>query len=95
MLKFLGDTAYPYRFAPSKVSGLTSVTQLAAGHYDVLALHVGGTVSSFGRNSQRTPMNVQGLTGGGVMQLAASGSHTLALHDDGTVSAFGANNNGQ
>jgi len=36
--------------APTKVTGLTGVTQVAAGGDNSLALHGDGTVSSFGRN---------------------------------------------
>ena len=44
----LGDTTQ--RTAPTKVPGLTNVTQLAAGSHS-LALHGDGTVSSFGANN--------------------------------------------
>jgi len=37
-----------WRSAPTKVPGLTGVTQLAAGKDHSLALHDDGTVSSFG-----------------------------------------------
>jgi len=39
------------RNAPTKVLGLTGVTQLAAGGYHTLALHGDNTVSSFGKNN--------------------------------------------
>ena len=43
----LGDTTD--RNTPTKVTGLTNVTQLAAGEAHSLVLHDDGTVSSFGR----------------------------------------------
>ena len=44
----LGDKTQ--RNAPTKVTGLTGVTQLAFGGYHTLALHDDGTASSFGFN---------------------------------------------
>ena len=38
------------RNTPTKVTGLTNVTQLAAGDSHSLVLHDDGTVSSFGHN---------------------------------------------
>jgi len=42
----LGDMSD--RLMPTKVPGLTGVTQLAGGGYHTVALHGDGTVSSFG-----------------------------------------------
>ena len=40
-----------WRSAPTKVPGLTGVTQLAGGGYHTVALHGDGTVSAFGWNN--------------------------------------------
>jgi alpha-tubulin suppressor-like RCC1 family protein len=90
------------------VPGLTGITEMAVGFDHMLALDSGGTVWSWGDNtegelgngttsgvagSNPTPVPVPGLTG--VTQIAAGVRYSLALRSDGTVWAWGWNNDGQ
>jgi alpha-tubulin suppressor-like RCC1 family protein len=89
---------------PVQVSGLTGVTQVAAGVSHVLALTGGGSVSGWGFNSsgelganaaqlQPVPVQIPGLSG--IVQVASGADHSLALGSDGTVWAWGNNFDGQ
>ncbi|GII52614.1 hypothetical protein Pth03_10030 [Planotetraspora thailandica] len=101
----LGDgTTALYRNRPMVVSGLTRVTQIAAGYNYSLALRSDGTVMAWGYNFngelgdgtttyRHTPVQVAGLTG--VTQIAAGTYHSLALRSDGTVMAWGYNYRGR
>jgi RHS repeat-associated protein len=92
------------RLYPAQVSGLSSVIQVAAGNYHMLALRSDGTVWAWGSNgsgqlgngtttSSGTPVQVSGLTG--ITSIAAGGNHSLAVKSDGTVWAWGNNASGQ
>jgi alpha-tubulin suppressor-like RCC1 family protein len=89
---------------PELVSGLTGVTQVAAGRGFSLALLADGTVMAWGANNRGQlgdgttftrgePRPVPGLTG--VRDIAAGNDHALALLSDGSVAAWGFNNAGQ
>lgn len=92
------------KYTPVKVSGLTSVIELAGGMWYSLALKNDGTVWAWGLNNtgqlgdgtttERTiPIQVSGLTG--ITTISAGGWHSLALKNDGTVWAWGSNGNYQ
>ncbi len=68
---------------PTKVSGLTSVTAVAAGYNFSLALRFNGTVSAWGNGVNDTPTEVSGISG--VIAIAAGQIDCLALTAEGTV----------
>jgi alpha-tubulin suppressor-like RCC1 family protein len=89
---------------PVQVSGLTNVTQIAAGETHSLALRADGTVWAWGQGGIKqlgdgniadspTPVQVSGLTN--VTRIAAGRYHNLAGRADGTVWAWGWNFYGQ
>jgi alpha-tubulin suppressor-like RCC1 family protein len=90
---------------PVSVSGLTSVTAVAAGAAHNLALLSNSTVKSWGSNvygelgdNTTTDSNVPVSVGGsltGITQVSAGDNFSLALKSDGTVWAWGRNANGQ
>ncbi|MFN7470616.1 MAG: RCC1 domain-containing protein, partial [Roseiflexaceae bacterium] len=75
-------------------TGLTDVTQIAAGLNFSMALRSDGQVLTWGDNTigQST---VQPAARADVIQIAAGDSHALALRADGTVVAWGSNAVGQ
>jgi hypothetical protein len=101
----LGDgTRGPNRLTPVQVSGLSGVTNVAAGAYHSLAVKTNGTVWAWGYNgygqlgnnttaSTSTPVQVSGLSN--VIAVAAGDSHSLAVKTNGTVWAWGNNWYGQ
>ena len=89
---------------PVQVSGLTSITAIAAGSGSGYALRSNGTVWDWGYNgdgelgnssiaSSGVPVLVTGLTS--VTAIAGGGEAGYALSSDGTVWAWGYNNHGQ
>ncbi|MBU4214033.1 MAG: S-layer homology domain-containing protein, partial [Actinobacteria bacterium] len=95
----LGDGATSgYRSTPERISGLPSITQVAAGPGHALALDSDGAVWSWGRINPfvntvtATPEKVSGLPR--VVQVTAGGGFSLALAADGTVWAWGDNGSG-
>jgi alpha-tubulin suppressor-like RCC1 family protein len=83
-----GTTATIPNSTPTQVTGLTGVTQIAAGYGSGLALRSDGTVWAWGWNEfgqlgdgtttdSDVPVQVTGLTG--VIQIAAGGSSAMAV----------------
>jgi len=89
---------------PVPVTGLTGVTQVAAGGEHSLALLANGTVMAWGDNasgqlgdgstaSSDVPVAVKGLTG--VKAVAAGDLYSVALLTNGTVMTWGDNGQGE
>jgi alpha-tubulin suppressor-like RCC1 family protein len=90
----------PCSDTPVPVSGLSGITDIAAGGNVSLALLSNGTVMAWGNNGSGqlgttgedsdVPVPVSGLSG--VTAIAAGDDYCLALLSNGTVMAWGANN---
>jgi alpha-tubulin suppressor-like RCC1 family protein len=86
---------------PVPVVGLTGVTAIAAGSFNVFALKSDGTVWGWGSSrlgngtydSSSVPVRVAGLTG--VVAIASGNQATYAVKSDGTVWAWGWNGSGE
>jgi alpha-tubulin suppressor-like RCC1 family protein len=86
--------------SPTKVSGLSGITQVSAGNRFSLAVGPNGKVLGWGDNSLGelgtgeifwaidAPVEARNLTG--VIQVAAGREHAVALRSDGTVWTWGA-----
>jgi len=101
----LGDgTTTTAKRTPVRVTGLTDVISVSAGHTHTAVLKADGTVWTWGYNwygqlgdgtiiNKHAPVQVTGLTG--VIAVSAGDEHTVALKADGTVWAWGHNWTGQ
>jgi len=95
----LGDgTTEKFKSIPVKVSGLSNVIMIAAGHSHNLALKQDGTVWAWGHNyegllgdgtSTNKFIPVQVLSLSNVTMIEAGDYHSLALKQDGTVWVWG------
>ena len=102
---FVGSTYYfPCSMTPIAVSGLSEVTQIAAGEAFSLALLKNGTVKAWGSNeagcwaTSQTRMSTVPVAVGGLSEvtaIAAGEGFALALRKNGTVMGWGDNGNGQ
>lgn len=89
---------------PVQVTGLPSITEIAAGQSHCLAVASDGTVWSWGNNSShqlgqgddfsQNPIPKQIPNFGGVALVAGGSSHSVALKTDGTVWSWGSNHDG-
>ena len=100
----LGDGNNTASSVPVPVSGLSSVTAIAAGGEFSLALLSNGRVMAWGGgaegelgdgsiNNSNVPVEVTGLAE--VTAIAAGGKHALALQISGRVKAWGSDKDGQ
>jgi RHS repeat-associated protein len=105
----LGNGTTTSSASPVTVTGLSGVTDIAAGNYHALAVRSDGTVAAWGLNNagqlgdgttvnRSTPVTVKGLSG--VVQVAAGGlpgyaGQSVALKSDGTVWTWGYGKSGQ
>lgn len=100
----LGDGTTKKRSVAARVTGLTKVSAIAAGHAHMLALREDGTVWAWGDNSKRqlgdaatasrlTAAPVRGLKN--IIGIAAGHHHSLAIGSDGSLWAWGDNSKGQ
>jgi len=100
----LGDGTTATGYAPSKLSHIFDITDIACGDNYTLALQSGGAVWTWGNNafgqlgdetksSKNVPTRVKNLSG--IKAISAGAHHAIALKSDGTVWAWGRNNYGQ
>ena len=102
----LGNGSYTERqSAPTQVSGLSDVKDVAAGVRHSLAVKNDGTVWAWGNNlhgelgvgytggDSTRPVQVSGLAD--VKAVAAGNNYSLAVKNDGTVWAWGENSSGE
>jgi alpha-tubulin suppressor-like RCC1 family protein len=102
----LGNGKLTGSAVPVAVKNLTGVSSIAAGgSFSLAVLSKGGTVESWGSDSNGqlgnagvegmsdVPVPVEGLSG--VMSVAAGSQHALALLSDDTVMAWGEDNAGE
>lgn len=99
------DATLQRRTTPVQVPSLTNIRAIAGGGMHSLALHVDGTLWSWGSDlggqlgndaalvDQPTPVQVSGLTN--VRDIAAGWSHSLAILNDGTGRSWGNDAQGQ
>ncbi len=82
---------------PSRVTGATNMTRVAAGPCYSLAVKSDGTVWGWGLvPGYGSNIGLRQLSGlSGIVDVAAGSTHALALKSDGTVFAFGDNSQGQ
>lgn len=92
-------------YSPTPVTGLSSVSAVAAGYWHSLALKHDGTVWAWGYSTRGqlgngnyggwtgTPTQVSGISG--ARAVAAPGSMTIVVRNDGSVHALGDNEHGQ
>ncbi|MBM4165303.1 MAG: RCC1 repeat-containing protein, partial [Lentisphaerae bacterium] len=105
----LGDGTTTRRLTPTKVSGLSGVSAIVAGHYSAMALKTDGTVWAWGYNvsgqlgdgtttSRSAPVQVKLSDGSAltnVVGIGAGSGHAVARTSDGSVWAWGNNGYGQ
>jgi alpha-tubulin suppressor-like RCC1 family protein len=102
----IGTALIADSLVPIKVSGLDSVSAIAAGQTFALALKADGTVWSWGRSSggalglgtttldpHPSPTKISGLSG--IVRIFAGDDTAFAIRNDGTVFGWGNNSSGQ
>jgi alpha-tubulin suppressor-like RCC1 family protein len=100
----VGDGTTSNRSTPVAMSGLSSITVVAAGGFHSLARKSDGSVLTWGLNdngqlgdnsttNRSTPVTVSNLNQ--ATGVAGGGWHSLAMRSDGTVRGWGDNSYGQ
>ncbi len=100
----LGNGTTGSSYVPAQVPGLTNITAISAGWFQILALKSDGTVWAWGNNSygelgDGTTSNrsnaVQVLNVSNVVSISGGDDHSSALAADGTVWKWGQNDLGE
>ncbi len=99
----LGNGTTTARWVAGQVSGLSSITGIAAGRQHSVAIRSDGATFTWGDNTygqlgdgtttrRTSPVQVPGVTN---VLSAAAGNHTITMNSQGEIQSWGYNANGQ